>query len=274
MPTSDSVNLVQKPFPFLSLPAEIRNAVYGVLVDRLVDSCHDEERDNSCLREQPAITRVNKQLRAESLPVFFGGIAVLLVTTESSRDWVPYIQRMVDAFTGAPGRPPSSTTLRLLSRVQFDFQAGPDIYIKADLVLDPRDLSSQQPDERSEWVAVGSPDLDWTDATVVRAACDEAAIQLEHDLLRRLTPDEDQEEIVSSSDVHDHEAALDALRIFALACPHLTSVCISDSSKTALVEVEDDPTPLSMYEVEFGYSPLDVAFFLDTMAEMLRDEEE
>lgn len=274
--------LAQESFPFLSLPAEIRNAVYSALMRLQVESWYNDDRDNDCLREQPAITRVSKQLRAESLPVLFGGVAVLSVTTGSSRDWVPYIQRMVDAFTGAPGRPPSSSTLRLLSGVQLDFQAEPDIYIKADLMLDPEDLTSEQPDEPPEWVAVGSPDLDWTDAAVVRAACDEAAIQLEHDLLRRTTPDEDHDWIVSSSGVHDHEAALDALRIFALACPHLTSVCISDSSKTDGYEFEDedededDPNSLSGYEVEFRPSPLEsLAFFLEAMAaERLRDEEE
>lgn len=254
----------QDASPFLSLPAEIRNAIYHDVLLLELYWQFENGLDNECIREQPAITRVNRQLRAESLPVFFAGGPVLPITTESSQDWVPYIQRLVDAYTGGPGGPPGSSTLRHLRRVQIDFLTGTGIHIEVDLAIDPGDLSERAPDDPSERVMVGSPALDWTDAAAVRAACDEAAVLLEEeeDLMRRLTPDEGLVDIVSSSDVDDRIAALDALCIFALACPHLTSVCICDSSRTAEIEVEVDPPEL------------DFMSYVEIMAEILAEEEE
>ena len=52
------------PFPFQTLPSELRNSIYKMLVIL--------ERPIKIDTVQPAITRVCRQLRAESLPIFYG----------------------------------------------------------------------------------------------------------------------------------------------------------------------------------------------------------
>ncbi|KAK7715631.1 hypothetical protein SLS63_011387 [Diaporthe eres] len=220
----------EKPFPFLRLPAEIRNTIYHELL-----TWHWWEHEDNRLYEQPAITRVSSQLRAEALPLYFGEV-VHLVKTESSRDWVPSIQRIVDNFTRGPGGQPGSSSLRLLNGIQLDFMTPSGVHIEVDLVTDPENLTVRAPGDPSERVIVGSPDLDWTDAAAVGAACDEAALLLEEDLRGGPLFAEEGVLLVQPSDIPDQRAALDALRIFALACPHLTSVCICDSSHAHRVD--------------------------------------
>lgn len=91
-----------------------------------------------------------------------------------------------------------------------------------------------------EIVVVGSPGMDWTDAATDQAAFDKAARQLADDTTRRIIPDEEDVELIAASTPADQTAALDALRLFALACPYLRpSVCICDNSDVDLYEVED-----------------------------------
>lgn len=223
-------DFTQGPSPFLRLPAEIRNTIYLDLI-----RWHHDEHDTSQLEEQPAITRVCRQLRAEALPLWPGAM-VNLIKTRSSRDWVPYIQRFVDAFTGGADGLPGSSTLRLLEHVELDFMTPFGIHIEVDLVTDPEDTTVFDPVDRDKRVIVGSPGLDWTDAEAVRAACDEAACELADNLRGRPLRDDLGLVLVQTSDVRDHKAVLDCVRMFTLACPQLTSVCIYDSSHPHRVE--------------------------------------
>ncbi|KAL1850657.1 hypothetical protein Daus18300_012868 [Diaporthe australafricana] len=244
------MELAQKIFPFLRLPAEIRNAIYCTLVNS-----HVECFENGRLRHQPAITRVNRQLRAEALPLYYRSISVLLVQTEYSRDWVPFVQRVVDAFNSGPG----SSTLQYLEGLQLDFLArrSPGVHLEVDMVIDPDDLTI------CDRVRVGSPVLDWTDAAAVRAACDEAAIGLEDDLSERLLATEEDVELVPSSTMNDRRAALDTLCIFASACPQLTSVSICESS--SILEVPSSVLDLMSYD--------DVLAMIIAEGEAMRDQE-
>lgn len=177
---------------------------------------------------------MSRQLRAEALPLYYyAGSIVLPVKAESSRDWLPSIQRIVDAFTGGPGGRTGSSTLQLLNGIQIDFMTPSGVHVEVDLVTDPDNLTVRAPGGPCKRVIVGSSGLDWTDATAVRAACDEAAPLLEKDLRERTFLAEPGIVHVQKSDISDQRAALDALCIFALACPHLTSVCICDSSGAA-----------------------------------------
>ncbi|KAK5257078.1 hypothetical protein LTR16_001669 [Cryomyces antarcticus] len=73
---------VKKPFPFLKLPAELRNRIYeDALLFRAPRALHDIVRDHArdsgdepsqTVLCQPALTRVCKQIREESLPVYYG----------------------------------------------------------------------------------------------------------------------------------------------------------------------------------------------------------
>lgn len=173
---------------------------------------------------------MSSQLRAEALPLYYGGSVVLLVETESSQNWVPSIQRIVDNFTRGPDGRPGPGSLRLLDGIQLDFMTRSGVHIEVDLVTDPENLTVRAPGDPCERVMVGSPDVDWADAAAVGAACDDAALLLEEGLMGGRLLAEEGVLLVQPSDITDQRAALDALRIFALACPHLTSVCICDSS--------------------------------------------
>ncbi|KAK5013629.1 hypothetical protein LTR60_003383, partial [Cryomyces antarcticus] len=62
------------PFPFLKLPAELRNLVYRfVLVFQERIAFHHEHATAMAQSSQPPLTKVSRQIRAESLPVFYGG---------------------------------------------------------------------------------------------------------------------------------------------------------------------------------------------------------
>ncbi|KAL2277572.1 hypothetical protein FJTKL_15324 [Diaporthe vaccinii] len=70
----------EKPFLCLSLPAEIRNTIYHELLAWRHSQCEDNR-----LHEQPAITRVNRQLRAEALPLYYASSVVLRVKLSRQR---------------------------------------------------------------------------------------------------------------------------------------------------------------------------------------------
>lgn len=63
-------------FPFLSLPGELRNMIYQAhfqLPERMI-----EFGDKLLFRAQPALTRVNKQVRTESLSIYYSERTFLL----------------------------------------------------------------------------------------------------------------------------------------------------------------------------------------------------
>lgn len=59
----------QKAFRFLALPAEIRDIIYR---EALVPRTPKGIKEPVCTLAHPPLARVSKQLRAESLPVFYG----------------------------------------------------------------------------------------------------------------------------------------------------------------------------------------------------------
>ncbi|KAG6358484.1 hypothetical protein INS49_014368 [Diaporthe citri] len=213
----------EKPFPFLSFPGEIRDSIYHQLL-----SLHHSEREDNRLYEQPAITRVNRRLRAEALPLYYASSIVLRVKAESPEDWTPFIQRVVDVFTGGPVGSPGSSTMRLLGGIHLDFFLRQDGYhIEADLVADPDVLKAPAtgrplgPREK-----IGSAAMNWADATALRAACDEAVVRLEDDLMETLMGKRFRGQSFKPLNIFNQRAALDALCAFASACPHLTHALV------------------------------------------------
>ncbi|KAL2358816.1 hypothetical protein BJ546DRAFT_27787 [Cryomyces antarcticus] len=59
---------VKCPFPFLKLPAELRNVIYNLA---LVE-CHTIVMLVRPMTKQPALTRVCRQVRNECLPIYYG----------------------------------------------------------------------------------------------------------------------------------------------------------------------------------------------------------
>lgn len=213
----------EKPFLFLRLPAEIRNTIYHELLAWRHSQCEDNR-----LHEQPAITRVNRQLRAEALPLYYASSVVLHVKAESPENWVLLIQRVVEDFTAGTGRPLGSSTLHLLGGIQLDFfltRVG--YHIQIDLVADPDDLKGRAPGHPCGRMTVGSTTLNWADATALRAPCDEAVVQLGYNLMENIIGRERfRRRPFPLLDRFGQRAALDALRAFASACPHLTHALV------------------------------------------------
>ncbi|KAG8161134.1 hypothetical protein KVR01_009398 [Diaporthe batatas] len=233
-------------FPFLKLPGEIRNMIYAHIL-----ASHEAMINERGLLDQPPITRVNRQTRAETLSRYYRTVSVFLIETESSNEWVGYVKKALDAFTSGPlGLSRAQSSLRHVNFMMLDFitkSATPDkdVHIQVDLGSEPLDpILNHDRGDLSEVVAVGIPTMDWTDDDAVRAACDEAATRLEEILTKRLAQAEEHEEHENDEVDEDHEAiqriatstpevlraAVDAMRLFISACPHLKHVSIYDSS--------------------------------------------
>lgn len=207
---------------FLSLPAEIRNTIYHELL-----TWHHSEHGDNRLLEQPAITRVNRKLRAEALPLYYATSIVLRVKAESPQGWIQTIQRVGDAFTGGPVASPGSSTMRLLGGIHLDFFMTQDGYhVEFDLVADPDNLKGPATGHPRGKITYGSTSLNWADATALRAACDEAVVRLDHNLMRGLVGPERSRGRSCPPDMFGQRAALDALCAFASACPHLTHALV------------------------------------------------
>lgn len=108
-----------RPFPFLCLPAELRNYIYReVLIEK--DEFH--EYFDGCfvkrfnLLSQPPLTRTSRQIRQEALPIFYG----------ENEIWVdlPEIQRLTNdsiCVSAAELADVFSSTLRLTSNLRIVF---------------------------------------------------------------------------------------------------------------------------------------------------------
>lgn len=176
---------------------------------------------------QPALTHVSRQLRAETLPIYYGErIITHKIFVDEWFDCVPSVHGMVDAFAGGPNNVPGPDTLQHISRLQLDMNiqfpmatirlilSGPDNSLLDDVGSKLRNL-----------VRVGDPGLDWADATAVRAARNEAAAELRQQFLKELHGISSMETkyLVSGLDSVSQMSALLALCLFASACPRLTS---------------------------------------------------
>lgn len=237
----EPTSFTQGHFPFLRLPAEVRNEIYFEALQWEVDRLDGR----APLLYQPPITRVNRQTRAEALRIYYVS-PHLEVKSRTSNGWVPFVRRVLDAFTGGPGGLPggsSQCALLFPAALQLSFMTkDQDVQIEVEFHRDPEKKDMWVTlDGEGEAVVVGDPDLDWTDSAAAQAACDEAADKLADDIERRTAPDEDDNEFVVASRPEDHEAALEALRLFALACPSVrASVCICDNSEVNFDEAAED----------------------------------
>ena len=70
-PQADLHPTGSEPCYFAELPAELKNTIYQtILVDRYEIQIKVEEAWNSA--KQPPLTRVSRQIRSETLPIFYG----------------------------------------------------------------------------------------------------------------------------------------------------------------------------------------------------------
>lgn len=68
--------LATNAISFMDLPPELRNNICKMVLTQTVDhflcSCETTTKSMETIRQQPALTRVSKAIRAETLPVFYG----------------------------------------------------------------------------------------------------------------------------------------------------------------------------------------------------------
>lgn len=229
----------RKPFPFLRLPAEIRNMVYNDL--------WPYGRPYRNIRYLPAITRVNTQLRAEALPVYLSKGVVLRFEPYDAEKWGQCMDAIIRARAIAFAAM-SSSTLRHTTSLELWFEVWeqPGLKIRVEMSNDPKNMSPPRPadGEGGESVVIGTPDLDWTNAQAVRAACNKAARQLrkewrekKDELVQknRRRQEEDGWPLhvgyVPGSTLAHQRTAIDAICRLAKAYPHLArAVRIMDCS--------------------------------------------
>lgn len=199
------------------------------------------------------ITQVNKQLRAETLPICYEKPYELNIWDETPADWVKSVEEVIDGLSAKSG-PPGSSPIHHLSGLELNLEAadpeGYQIYLCFYLMKDHEKMMDITDNRKHERVVIASPDMDWTDAKAVRAACDEAATQLESN--RRQHIEEVEEEALDNEDQGPREylkdlwskdypahyrAAVDALYALVSVCSHLTNVAVLDDSEEACVGI-------------------------------------
>ncbi|KAG8158246.1 hypothetical protein KVR01_012007 [Diaporthe batatas] len=225
----------RRHFPFLRLPGEVRKKIYRLMAGEFFDGYFHK------LNEQPAITRVSRQLRAEALPICFEKpIKLELQSSKVPGDWVKSVKKAIALYRGK-SRSRASGTLRHVTGVHLSFEASPQAWsqrpgliISVDMLSNPKGMMRRQPCAFNGMtpVMIGKPGMDWTNASAVRAACDDAAVQLEKQVAKVLPSRGAAQYEAIHRIAADQRAALDAVRVLASACPWMTKVaCIGDFSE-------------------------------------------
>ncbi|KAJ0116597.1 hypothetical protein J7T55_009747 [Diaporthe amygdali] len=109
--TAEGDKSPEKCFPFLLLPAEMRNKIYRY---SLVQS---KLSGSICGFVQPPLTRTNKQIRSEALPIYYGENAFYLripyPSPNSRQHWADFI-RMFRVFSAGGPEGRGSGSLRFV----------------------------------------------------------------------------------------------------------------------------------------------------------------
>lgn len=228
-------NNPQGPFRFLRLPPEIRNKIY---YDALITRTQAHWYSSAV---QPALTRVNRQLRAEALPIYYReNIINFDIQADTPQKWVDTAREIIDAFGGSSSGFPDSSNFRYITHLHLEFHTDVRYLLGAKLI------SADSPPEENvdeDWrdlpaypthdVRVGRPGMDWRDGTAVRVACSVAAEilygEVRHDVMDLLNEESDLTRLIQRS-------ALAGICVFTAACPHLTeSVFIADFLRGATI---------------------------------------
>ncbi|KAI7774086.1 hypothetical protein LA080_009289 [Diaporthe eres] len=169
----------QKPFPFLRLPGEIRNLVYRYPRIYRTNSVQLISRGIifSNMR-QPPITRVNRQIRFETLPIFYhtrNFSAHFACFPENHDDAVKNWDRifnMLFASMHGPGNTLQASNLRFLSYLNFSIQTGSAYFFGlAKVGFTMSSFPFVELDESyEEYGVVDTTDLDWDNTEDVMTA--------------------------------------------------------------------------------------------------------
>lgn len=202
---------------------------------------------DKCTLFQPALTLVNRQVRAEALPIYYGENTLThKVYTHSAEQWTGSVRKMITSFIGDTGSLPGPSSLRHLNNLNLMLKADqliPPVQIKIEMMsyaLSPEERIDEYKDEMkdpelwSRWdeirkrVRIGTTELNWTDHEAVRVAFNKATCRLGGNLAEM----EVFLDFELSSTTSDYRSALDVVRMLASACPRLTkSVFVRDCTE-------------------------------------------
>lgn len=188
--------------------------------------------------------RVNRQLRAEALPLFLATRADLGIETYYPRHWMSIMERIISAFASESAAA-SSSTLRQTTNLLLSFRANKstELTIQVEMFDDPKNMDPE-PESPYKRVRIGTPGTDWTDAQAVASACDKAVRKLRKDrkekrdqyaLYNRQLQEQYGRQVnggyVPAATIDHYWMVIDAICRLAKVCPHLTrAVFITDVS--------------------------------------------
>lgn len=114
--------------PFLRLPAEIRNMIYKEILIQPGCGCartHPTRPLPLCTLAQPPLTRVNRQIREECLPVYYGSntFSVFVRPRKVYREGVTEraLARFFDSFSLSRNAVPRESGLRLIRNIKLSW---------------------------------------------------------------------------------------------------------------------------------------------------------
>lgn len=114
--------------PFLRLPAEIRNMIYKEILIQPGCGCarsHPTRPLPLCTLAQPPLTRVNRQIREECLPVYYGSntFSVFVRPRKVYRNGVTEraLARFFDSFSLSRNAVPRESGLRLIRNIKLSW---------------------------------------------------------------------------------------------------------------------------------------------------------
>ncbi|KAK2609420.1 hypothetical protein N8I77_002917 [Diaporthe amygdali] len=222
------------------MPPEVRNKIYREsLVSQSTLPQDLDDYDSTATLSQPALTLANRQVRAEALPVYYGeNIILQKYVTNLSKNWTCFAREIIDAFTGVPSSLPGSSSLGHITNLYLELSLSEFIF-QMEVQMSSGELIADTTTSWPEWrnmVRVGTADLDWTDADAVRAACNQATVDLVANL-----DDELYRIFMVPMNGTVHQNTLNAVCVLASACPHLTrSVFIKDCTEVDWDDEFDD----------------------------------
>ena len=152
--TSRALSYSKAPrFRLLDLPAEIRDTIFEFALTSeksVVAFCLDEyQRDSYQEATQPALTRVNRQIRQESLPIFYSCNDIVLHTDNSKANDTQRWLACIGANLANLRR--LSLWLRYVTLTNDRSAANGALCIS---ILRPKLESAWQVDDRWEWITV------------------------------------------------------------------------------------------------------------------------
>ncbi|KAG8160659.1 hypothetical protein KVR01_008923 [Diaporthe batatas] len=240
IPDNAGSTTIEKPFPFLDLPPEVRNKIYQCpcIYETLSLRARGQVWASFADLRQASITRVNKQIRNETLPIFYGNHDFIIRLPPLPSDWqsmrprheayhdhpFEHFWRRLDAFTPDQKNNLQENSLQFLSSFTLEIKIDPSRQWRLAMVgffMSSRELDCDEDVVWEEAALVKTAGVDWNNCFQVKEAYLRAVdscllVREAHDLFNMPG--------VCCRQVDQAASALAALMCrVAKLCPHLTN---------------------------------------------------